>query len=156
LIHGRDHTTSPVNMCCVVTSLRDLAGLQTALSITWRTLRYRSHVLGRLFMVTRIHSLAAEHTCAMCLPHLVTKGVLFLTLFGRQDCVEIALGFDLHETQLALERFALFDLGFDDGQLRLLIRHERPEFPIRHLNICLSTNLCAVLVKSEGLQLGDL
>src|SRR6476661_2848630 len=139
-------------MYCVVTPLRGLACLQTALSITWCTLRYRSHVLGRLFMVTRIHSLAAEHTCAMGLPYLVTKGVLFLALFGCQDCVEIALGFDLHETQLGFERFALFDLGFDDGQLRLLIRHERPEFPIRHLNIGLSANRCAVLVKSEGLQ----
>ncbi len=107
-------------------------------------------------MIRRIHPLAAEHACAMHLPHLVTNGFLFLTLFGGQHRVEIALGFDPHKTQLGFERFALFDLGFDDGQLRLLIRHERPEFPFRHLDIRVSPDLCAVLVKSEGLQLGDL
>ena len=79
-----------------------------------------------------------------------------LTLFGGQHCVEIALGFDPHETQLGFERFALFDLRFDDGQLRLLIRYERPELPFRHLHIRVSPDLCAVLVKSEDLQLRDL
>ena len=92
----------------------------------------------------------------MHLPRLVTKRLLFLTLFGSQHGVEIAFGFDPHDTQLGFERFALCDLGFDDRHLRLLIRHERPEFPFRHLDIRASPDLCAVLVKSEGLQLGDL
>lgn len=92
----------------------------------------------------------------MHLPYLVTKGFLFLTLFGGQHCIEIALGFDPYETQLGFERFALFDLGFDDGQFCLLIRHERPKLPFRHLDIRVSPDPNAVLVKSEDLQLGDL
>jgi hypothetical protein len=91
----------------------------------------------------------------MHLPHLVMNGFLLLTLFGSQHCVEIAFGFDPHETQLRFEGSALFDLGFDGGQLRLLILYERPEFPFCHLDIRVGPDLLAVLVKSKGLQLGD-
>jgi hypothetical protein len=107
-------------------------------------------------MISRIHFVTAEHACAMHLPHLVTNGFLFLTLFGGEHCVEIALCFDPHKTQLGFEGFSLFNLGFDDGQLRLLICHERPELPFRNLDICMSPDLSAVLVKSEDLELGDL
>src|SRR6267143_6592503 len=97
-----------------VTSPHGLTGLQTSLWITCCALRCRSHPLGSPFPISRIDSLTAEHACAMHLPHLITKGFLFLTLFGVQHWVEIAVGFDPHEAQLGFKRFAVFDLGFDD------------------------------------------
>jgi hypothetical protein len=89
-------------------------------------------------------------------PHLITDGFLFLTLFRGQHGEEIAHAFDPHEAQLGFERFTLFDLGFDRGQLCLLIRHERAEFSLRHLDIRVSPDLRPVLIKGQGLQLGHL
>jgi hypothetical protein len=59
-------------------------------------------------------------------------------------------------SHVGFDRFTLFDFGFDDGQFRLLTRHQCSEFPVRHLNIRMGLDLCAILVKSEGIQLGDL
>lgn len=72
-----------------------------------------SHPIGRLLRISRVLSLTAEHTGAMHLPHLVPQVFLLLTLLVGQHCVEIALGFDPHETQLAFERFAHLGLSLE-------------------------------------------
>ena len=102
-------------------------------------------------MISRFHSLAAELARTMRLFHPIMNGFLFLALFGSQDGLEITFRVDPHKTQLGCERFALVDLGFDDGQIRLFIRHQGPELPLRHLNIRVSPNLRTVLVESEDL-----
>src|SRR5439155_489061 len=92
----------------------------------------------------------------MGVPHLSTDGLQFVALFGSEDREEGSFRLDPHESQVGFERFALFELGFDDGEARLLIRDDSPELPLRHQHVRVPPNLRPVLVKRQRLQLGNL
>src|SRR5881628_1670632 len=118
-------------------------------------LRCGSHTLGG-FLIVGLFEALAQHPGPMGVPHLSTDGLQFVALFGSEDREEGSFRLDPHESQVGFERFALFELGFDDGEARLLIRDDSPELPLRHQHVRVPPNLRPVLVKRQRLQLGNL
>ena len=92
----------------------------------------------------------------MGVPDLVKESFLFLTLLRGQHREEVSFRLDSHELQVGFDRFALFELGLDDGEVRLLVPDERSQLPLRHHDIRVRPNPHAVLVKRESSELGDL
>ena len=88
-------------------------------------------------------ALAFAHVL-MLLHHLLVLGLFLGSLFRRQQGQGIPLRLDDGHPEGQLLIHALFNLGFDRGQIGFLVLDEGFMFPFRYQNVGFRLNPCPV------------
>ena len=90
------------------------------------------------------------------LHHLAVLGLFLRTLFRSQQAHHIATCLDGRHPQPDLQIFTLFQLGFDHGEIGLLIIGQCFQLAFRDLDIGFGLDTRLVKIELDIFQFGDL
>lgn len=112
---------------------------------------------GTMGIRTVGHHASMRNAMALGLAHhLGVLGLFLRSLFRSQQAHHVATGLDGCHPQPDLQIFALSQLGFDRGEIGLVIVGQRLQFTFRNLDVGFGLDPCFVKIELDVLQFSNL